>query len=162
MEKKYFIGTHFDTSAINGMRGDSPMSDMLEKQSLIRPDPEVSEKKPRRRFTAQYKLRILEEADGCDRLGQIGVLLRREGLYSSNLSSWRKQKQKGLLQAMSPKKRGRKQKERNPLSQQVARLEKENRRLKEKLIKAEAIIDIQKKISDILSIAQNQEGGSKS
>ena len=162
MEKKYFIGTHFDTSSINGMRGDSPVSDMLDKQSLIRPDPEVSEKKPRRRFTAQYKLRILEEADGCDKLGQIGVLLRREGLYSSNLSSWRKQKQKDLLQAMSPQKRGRKQKERNPLSQQVARLEKENRRLKEKLIKAEAIIDIQKKISDILDISQNQEDGSKS
>ena len=77
MEKKYFLGTHFDSSSINGMRGDSPVSEMLEKKSLTRPDPEVSEKKPRRRFTAQYKLRILEEADGCDRLGQIGVLLRK-------------------------------------------------------------------------------------
>lgn len=162
MEKKYSLGTHFDSSSINRMRGDSPVSDILDKQSLIRPDPEVSEKKPRRRFTAQYKLRILEEADGCDKLGQIGVLLRREGLYSSNLSSWRKQRQKGLLQAMSPQRRGRKQKERNPLSQQVARLEKENQRLKEKLTKAEAIIDVQKKISDILGISQDQEDGSKS
>lgn len=87
MERKYSLGTHFDSSSINGMRGNPPVSDILDKQSLIRPDPEVSEKKPRRRFTAQYKLRILEEADGCDKLGQIGVLLRREGLYSSNLSS---------------------------------------------------------------------------
>lgn len=162
MEKKYFIGSHFESSSINGMRRDSPVSEMLDKQSLIRPDPEVSEKKPRRRFTAQYKLRILEEADSCDKLGQIGVLLRREGLYSSNLSSWKKQRRKGLLQVMSPQKRGRKQKERNPLSQQVARLEKENQRLKEKLTKAEAIIDIQKKISDILGISQNQADESKS
>ncbi len=162
MEKNYFRGTHFDTSSNNGMKGDLLESDILDKQSLIRPDPEVSEKRLRRRFTAQYKLRILEEADGCDKVGQIGVLLRREGLYSSNLSSWRKQRQKGLLQAMSPQKRGRKQKEKNPLSQQVACLEKEKRLLKEKLTKAEAIIDIQKKISDILGISQNQEDGSKS
>ncbi len=162
MEKKYFIGTSFDSVSINGMKGDSSVNDLLDKQSLIRPDPEVSEKRPRRRFTAQYKLRILEEADSDDKSCQIGVLLRREGLYSSNLSSWRRQRQKGLLQAMSPQKRGRKQKERNPLSPQVGRLEKENQRLKEKLIKAEAIIDIQKKISDILGISQNQQDRSKS
>jgi len=68
------------------------------------PDPEVTEAKPRRRFTAQYKLRILAEADACSEPGEIGALLRREGIYSSYLTTWRRQKEKGLLQAMSPKK----------------------------------------------------------
>ncbi len=119
------------------------------------PDPEVPEKKARRKFTAQYKLRIIEEADTCTKSSQIGVLLRREGLFSSNLSTWRKQKEKGLLEALSPKKRGRKEKEKNPLTQRVARLERENERLRRKLKQAETIIDVQKKISEILGITQN-------
>jgi hypothetical protein len=68
------------------------------------PDPEVSEKKPRRTFTAKYKLRILAEADACTQSGQMGALLRREGLYSSNLTTWRQQREKGILLAMTPKK----------------------------------------------------------
>ena len=119
------------------------------------PDPEVSEKKPRRKFTAKYKLRILEEADACTQPGQLGALLRREGLYFSYLTTWRKQKAKGLLQAMTPKKRGRKRKEKNPLSKRVAKLEKENLRLQQKLKRAELIIEAQKKMSEILGIAQN-------
>jgi transposase-like protein len=121
------------------------------------PDPEVPEKKPRRKFTAKYKLRILAEADACSQPGQLGALLRREGLYSSNLTTWRKQKAQGILQAMSPKKRGRKRKQKNPLAKQVAQLEKENRRLQDKLKKAEAIIEVQKKISEILGINQNPD-----
>lgn len=119
------------------------------------PDPEVPEIKPRRNFTAKYKLRILSEADRCSRPGELGGLLRREGLYSSNLNTWRRQRQKGLLQAMSPKKRGRKHKEENPLASRVAQLEKENRRLEQKLKQAELIIEAQKKMSEILGIAQN-------
>ena len=119
------------------------------------PDPEVPEKKPRRKFTAQYKLRILEEADACAGTGQIGALLRREGLYYSNLTTWKRQKEEGLLEALSPKKRGRKVKEKNPLSQRVTQLEKENERLRKKLKQAETIIDVQKKISEILGISQN-------
>jgi transposase len=119
------------------------------------PDPEVPEKKPRRKFTAQYKLRILAEADACEEIGQIGALLRREGLYSSNLSTWRRQKEKGLLEALSPKKRGRKEKGKNPLAQRVLQLERENERLRKRLKKAETIIDVQKKISEILGISQN-------
>ncbi len=88
------------------------------------PDPEVPEIKLRRKFTARYKLRIISEADRCSRPGELGALLRREGLYSSNLTTWRRQRQKGLLQAMSPKKRGRKHKEKNPLTSRVAQLEK--------------------------------------
>ena len=118
------------------------------------PDPEVPEKKLRRKFTAQYKLRILEQAESCTKPGQLGVLLRREGLYSSYLSTWKRQKDKDLLDALSPKKRGRKEKPKNPLAQRVAELERENRRLKGKLKKAEIIIDVQKKISQILGVPQ--------
>jgi transposase-like protein len=118
------------------------------------PDPEVSEKKPRRRFTARYKLRILEEADGCTESGQIGALLRREGLYSSNLNTWRKQRDEGQLQALAPKKRGRKRKPKNPLADRVAQLEREKRRLERELKQARTIIEVQKKISDLLEIPQ--------
>jgi transposase-like protein len=119
------------------------------------PEPEVPEKKSRRKFTAQYKLRILEEADTCTLPGQIGVLLRREGLYSSHLSNWRRQKEKGMFKALSPKKRGRKEKEKNPLTQRVAQLQRDNERLRKKLKQAEIIIDVQKKISEILGVSQN-------
>jgi len=119
------------------------------------PDPEVPEKKPRRKFTAKYKLRILAEADACTQQGQLGALLRREGLYSSYLTTWRNQREKGLLKVMTPKKRGRKRKEKNPLTKKVAQLENENRRLQQKLKKAELIIEAQKKMSEILGIAQN-------
>ena len=119
------------------------------------PNPEVPEKRRRRKFTAQYKLRILTEAEDCNKPGQLGALLRREGLYSSNLSTWKRQKEAGLLEALAPKKRGRKGKEKNPLAEQVARLERENERLKEQLRKAEIIIDVQKKISQILGISQD-------
>ena len=119
------------------------------------PDPEVLEIKPRRNFTAKYKLRILDEADRCSQPGELGALLRREGLYASNLTTWRRQREKGLLQAMSPKKRGRKHKEKNPLASRVAQLEKETKRLEQKLKQAELIIEAQKKMSEILGIAQN-------
>ena len=121
---------------------------------IASPDPEVPENKPRRKHTAKYKLRILAEADACKQSGQIGALLRREGLYSSSLTTWRRQRKKGLLQAMTPKKRGRKEKQKNPLAKQVAQLENENRRLHLKLKKAELIIEAQKKMAEILGIAQ--------
>jgi len=127
------------------------------------PDPEVPEKKPRRKFTAKYKLQILQEADACTESGQLGALLRSKGLYSSNLTTWRKQRDRGLLDALSPKKRGRKEKEKNPLAPRVAELEKETERLRRKLKRAETIIEFQKKISEILGIPQEdlpeEEGG---
>jgi hypothetical protein len=126
----------------------------MEVPPLMADDPEVPEKKARRKFTAQYKLSILEKADACTEPGQMGVLLRREGLYYSNLTTWRKQRDKGLLQALSPKKRGRKEKEKNPLTQRVAQLERDNKQLRKKLKQAESIIDVQKKISEILGISQ--------
>jgi transposase-like protein len=126
------------------------------------PDPEVVQRKRRRKFTANYKLRILEEADSCTQPGQLGALLRREGLYSSNLTCWRRQREKGILQALRPKKRGRKQIEKKPLFQRVALLERENKKLKHKLQQAEKIIEVQKKVSEILGIPQESNGESNS
>jgi len=135
--------------------GVAPMAGGRDSHVFSPPDPEVPEKKLRRKFTAKYKLRILAEADTCTRPGQLGALLRREGLYSSYLNTWRRQRENGILQAMAPKKRGRKQKEKNPLVKKVAQFEKENLRLQQKLKQAELIIEAQKKMSEILGIAQN-------
>ena len=123
------------------------------------PDPEVREKAVRRRFTAAYKLRILQEAASCKKKGQLGALLRREGLYSSNLATWRRQMEQGTLEALSPKKRGRKAKEPDPSARHIAALERENARLQKKLRQAETIIEVQKKISEILHVPQQDENG---
>ena len=125
---------------------------------LMPPDPEVPEQKPRRRFSASYKLRILREYDSCSLPGEIGALLRREGLYHSHINTWSQQRDRGALQGLSPKKRGRKAKKSNPLAQEVARLERENKRLSIKLQQAETIIEVQKKISEILGIPQDSNG----
>ncbi|MCP4199578.1 MAG: transposase [Proteobacteria bacterium] len=115
------------------------------------PDPEVPEKKARRKFTAKYKLSVLSEAGDCTEPGEIGALLRREGLYSSHLTKWRRQRDEGVLNAMRPQKRGRKPIEPNPLRAEVASLQKRNRKLEERLRQAELIIEAQKKISEILN-----------
>ena len=99
----------------------------------------------RRRFTTAYKLEILRKADACQRAGELGALLRKEGLYSSHLVTWRRQRVDGLR----PKKRGRKAKAVDP---RVKRLEHENRRLTRRLQKAEALLDFQKKVSELLQI----------
>jgi len=123
-----------------------------------RPDPEVPAKARRRRFSAQYKKRILEEADACKaKPGAMGALLRREGLYSSHLTTWRKQREKGELEALAPKKRGRKAKPVNPLARRVRELERETRRLKRQLDRAETIISFQKKLSEMLGISLDQK-----
>lgn len=122
---------------------------------LMRPDPEVREDVARRKFTAQYKLDILKRVEQCRDPGEIGALLRKEGLYSSNLTTWKRQREAGVLAALSPRQRGRKKVKVNPLAQKVAQLERENERLQKKLKRAEAIIEVQKKISEILGIPQD-------
>ena len=118
------------------------------------PDPEVPEKAQRRKFSAQYKKRILQEADACrSNPGALGALLRREGVYSSNLRTWRNQREKGELDGLSPKKRGRKPVPINPLAGKLRELESENRRLQKQLDKAETIITFQKKLSEMLGIS---------
>jgi len=129
-----------------------------EKTVLERPDPEVPEKRKRRRFNAQYKLRILNEIDSSNEPGHVGSVLRREGLYSSHIRTWRRQRDTGMLQGLAPKKRGRKARNVNPLAEKVVQLERENRRLAKKLKQAEIIIEVQKKISDILGIQQPSSG----
>jgi len=113
------------------------------------PVPEVEARPKRRRFSAAYKAHIVEEAEGCTESGAIGALLRREGLYSSQLSKWREQYRAGALDALRDDKRGRKP-TKHPLEDEVTRLRKENARLSGRLEQAEAIIEIQKKVAAML------------
>jgi transposase-like protein len=122
-------------------------SDQVHK-ALI-PDPQVDSRPQRRHFSAAYKARIVEEAERCTQLGEVGALLRREGLYSSNLSKWREQYRTGALDALRDDKRGRKARK-HPLEDEIARLRKENARLSCRIERAEAIIDIQKKVAAML------------
>jgi len=120
------------------------------------PDPEVVPKAKRRKFSAEYKWRMLEEADNCTEAGQVGTLLRREGLYSSHLSTWRRQRERGLLEGLRPRKRGRKRKD--ELEREVVRLRRENGRLQDSLEQAEMIIEVQKKLSRLLGLATEENG----
>ena len=104
----------------------------------------------RRRFSVAFKLRILTEADASGIPGQIAALLRREGLYSSNLSAWRHQRESGQLSALKPVKPGPKPKERNPLEGRVKELEKEKKALERKLKRAEWLLDISKKGAELM------------
>ena len=122
------------------------------------PQNEVTPKAQRRRFSAQYKLRILEETDRCTKPGQIGALLRREGLYSSNLTSWRRQRDQGQIGALSPKKRGPKPAPDAAMVRELTRLREQNQRLEHKLKKAELIIEVQKKVSALLGLDPMSEG----
>ncbi len=110
-------------------------------------DPAVELKPKRRTFSAEYKLRILEEADQSTEVGEIGALLRREGLYSSHLAEWRKQRRQGQLQALTPSKRGRKVDE---AAAEIAALRRENERLRTQLSQAELLITAQKKLAQAL------------
>jgi transposase-like protein len=113
------------------------------------PDPEVPAKVQRRQFTTEYRRRILKEADGCKKHGELGALLRREGLYSSYLANWRRQRDQGELVVGRARKRGPTPK---PIDPRVKHLEVENRRLQRKLARAETIITLQKKVAEILGI----------
>jgi transposase-like protein len=114
-----------------------------------RPDPEVPAKAKRRQFTTEYRLKVLREADACKKPGELGALLRREGLYSSLLSTWRRQRDAGALVALRSRRRGPKP---NDVDPRVKQLEKENARLERRLKQAEAIIEVQKKVAEILGI----------
>ncbi len=114
--------------------------------------PELSARPRRRTFTAKDKLRILADVDRAVETGGIGAVLRREGLYSSTLSDWRRQRDAGAFTALAPNKRGPKIAELNPLTGKMAQLQKDNARLTRRLVRAEAIIDIQKKVAALLGI----------
>ena len=122
------------------------------------PDPEVLLKAERRRFSAEYKRRILQEADACTQPGEVGALLRREGLYSSHLTTWRQQRRRGERQGLTPAKRGRKA---DPQAAEITRLQRENERLKAQLARAELIVDVQKKLSQMLGLPETPSGEGK-
>lgn len=115
------------------------------------PDPEVKTSPARRNFTAHYKLRILEEVDHCEE-GKIASVLRREGIYSSHLTKWRKQRKEGSLSGLGPRKRGKPAKVVDASSRRIAELEKTNSQLSHRLQQAELIIDVQKKVSEMFGI----------
>jgi len=130
-------------------RSDSPGVARLDQA----PDPEVPEKATRRQFSAKYKFSILEQADACKGTpGALGELLRKEGLFSSHLASWRKQRKMGELRALDPKKRGRKASGKAVKSQREKELDRENRRLRRRNEKLELMLEIQKKTSELLGI----------
>ena len=136
-----------DRSATDGKAAGDPKA---------HPDPEVVAQAKRRRFTAAYKQRILTESDQVKGSGGIGALLRREGLYSSLLATWRRERAAGVLQAPTPQKRGPKSK-RDPVQEEVQKLQKENARLTDQLRKAAIIIDVQKKLGTLLGWLPTQE-----
>ena len=117
------------------------------------PDPEVLERARRRQFSASYKLRILEEADRCVVSGQLGTLLRREGLYSSLLAQWRRHRAEGIRAALTPQRRGHPTVAIDP--SEFARLRQDNERLVRELATAEMILDIQKKVSTLFGLTQS-------
>ena len=132
--------------------GSAPLPMEAKRSAAAPPDAEVVDKPTRRRFSPSYKQRIVEEADRCREPGEVGRLLRREGLYSSHLTTWRKAARSGSLKGLS-KKRGRKVIERNPLQGKVLRLERENARLEKELHKAHLIIDVQGKVAGLLGLS---------
>jgi len=118
--------------------------------SALRPDSEVAAKAKRRTFTAEYKQDILQQAEvAAATRGAVGALLRREGLFSSHLVSWRREREQGIREALASHKRGPKSK-RNPMDEEVQKLRRQNARLTEDLRKANIIIDVQKKVAALL------------
>lgn len=119
---------------------------------------EVMAKATRRRFTAEDKLRVLREADACTEPGEIGALLRRAGLYTSHLCLWRNQRRARELMGLAPARRGPVPKATNPLAAKVAALEKETRWLTARAERAEALVELQKKVSEILGVERTRHG----
>ena len=141
----------FPTPAV----GDEERSDETPRAGVgAPPDPEVVAKPKRRQFTAAYRLRVLEEADRCTEPGAVGRLLRREGLYSSHLTAWRKARRNGALHGLTSKKRGAKR-ARNPLEGQVRQLEGKVARLEHELHQAHTILDVQEKVAGLLGFNLN-------
>jgi transposase len=139
-----------DVAAAGGAANGTPLGLPARNGIPTSPNPEVVEKPERRRFTKAYKLDILNQVDACAGVGQIGALLRREGLFSSYLTNWRLQRSQGLLDNSATKKRA--AKPTNHHAARVTQLERENARLKARLRQTELIMDIQKKASEILGI----------
>ena len=133
----------------------------MSRKPIEHPDPEVVPLAQRRQFTAEEKLRIIEEADACSGPGEIGALVRREGIYSSYLTRWRRARDRGQLAALKAQMRGPKAPGDKALQQEVADLRRKNERLQARLGQAETIIEVQKKLSELLGLnaTENKENG---
>jgi transposase-like protein len=118
---------------------------------------EVAEKAKRRQFTAEYKRKVLKLADACTSPGEIGALLRGEGLYSSHLTSWRRARRRGELAGLAPKKRGPAPKQPDPRDRKIVELEREVARLKVRAERAEGLVEVQKKVAELLGIELPKE-----
>ncbi len=133
----------------------------------IRPMPrapeetEVVAKPARRRFTAEYKRRIVQAVDACREPGEVAALLRREGLYSSHLAAWRATRRRGELAGLAPKARGPKPTRPDPRDRKIVELERENRRLQARAERAEALVELQKKVSDLLGVTLPEPRGTR-
>jgi transposase len=162
MENKEVMAMNFKPKVeeMKGARGATGISSTAGLRGFgvktVVPNPEV-EKARRRSYTAEYKRLILREAEVCKEQGQVGALLRREGLYSSNLTAWRHQVERGTLDALSSKKRGPKARKPDPSVRRITEQEKEIQKLRAKLRKAELIIDAQKKIAAIFQLSSDQK-----
>lgn len=121
------------------------------KQRQTRPEVQVAAKPQRRRFTAQYKRSILEQVDACTKPGEVGALLRREGLYSSHIANWKRAREQGEIAALAPKKRGRKAREVDPRDQRISELEQQLAKERARRERAEALVDLQKKVAALLA-----------
>ena len=129
----------------------------MEPALVVQQETEVTAKAKRRRFTAAEKLRILRLADTCTKLGELGAMLRREGIYSSSLAGWRRARDAGELGALGPKKRGPKPVVPDARDKQIAELQRSLEKSEARARKAEALVELQKKISQLLGIAQPTE-----
>ena len=125
--------------------------------TIVPEDVEVSAKARRRRFTAKYKQEILRRAAACTQPGEIGALLRSEGLYSSHLTSWRQARERGELAGLAPRTRGRKPVPPNPLQKKVVELERQLRRATFRAERAEALVEVQKKVALLLGTPFDSE-----
>lgn len=134
---------------ITGMSENGPVSG-LRVDGRVAQEVEVVAKAQRRRFTAAYKRRVLQEADRCTKPGEVGALLRREGLYSSHLTTWRAARARGELAGEGAKRRGPKAKPVSADAKRIMQLERENRRLRARAERAEALVEVQKKLSALL------------
>src|SRR5712691_2373268 len=123
-----------------GVSADAPVSGGV---GQTPPDPEVSDRPKRRRFTAEYKRKILKQADACTRPGELGALLRREGVYSSSLGAWRAARERGEIDGLAPKKRGPKTQLPDPRDRELAAKDREIARLSARAARAEALIEVQ-------------------
>jgi len=122
---------------------------------------EVSSKPRRRTFTAEYKRKILMEVAACTQPGEVGALLRREGLYSSHLTEWRRERERRELEALSPKKRGPKGKNADPRDRKIAEMERAIAKVTARAERAELLVEIQKKVASLLGIPLPDSDGKR-